>query len=110
MPVRVSWSRTFWFLKTPQPSRAYAAFCRDGKAERITITNVPSFADNLAAPLEVEGLGTLTVDTAYGQNERDRAERGSRKPINSCLTRTIRGPKAIASPTRGRSFDGLTLT
>lgn len=42
------------------------AKCRDGKAERITITNVPSFADQLAAKLEVEGIGTLTVDTAYG--------------------------------------------
>jgi len=42
------------------------ALCRDGKARRITITNVPSFADKLAAPLEVEGLGALTVDTAYG--------------------------------------------
>ncbi|MBT3201345.1 MAG: proline racemase family protein [Phycisphaerales bacterium] len=42
------------------------AICRNGKAERITITNVPSFADKLAASLEVEGLGTLVVDTAYG--------------------------------------------
>jgi proline racemase len=42
------------------------ASCRDCKAERITITNVPSFADRLEAPLEVEGMGTLTVDTAYG--------------------------------------------
>ena len=42
------------------------AFCCDGRVERITITNVPSFADKLAVPLEVEGLGTLTVDTAYG--------------------------------------------
>lgn len=42
------------------------AFCRNGKAERITVTNVPSFADKLVEPLEVEGLGTLTVDTAYG--------------------------------------------
>ena len=42
------------------------ASCRDGKAERITITNVPSFADRLGAALEVAGLGTLTVDTAYG--------------------------------------------
>lgn len=42
------------------------AHCRDGKAERITITNVPSFVDRLAVPLEVDGLGTLTVDTAYG--------------------------------------------
>ncbi len=42
------------------------AFCRNGKAERITITNVPSFADRLGVSLEVKGLGTLTVDTAYG--------------------------------------------
>ncbi|HEY5740734.1 MAG TPA: proline racemase family protein [Gammaproteobacteria bacterium] len=40
--------------------------CVDGKAYRVTTTNVPSFADRLDAPLEVEGLGTLTVDTAYG--------------------------------------------
>ncbi|HCQ38701.1 MAG: hypothetical protein CMP30_11415 [Roseibacillus sp.] len=42
------------------------ARCRDGRAERITITNVPSFAAHLQAPLEVPGLGTLEVDTAYG--------------------------------------------
>ena len=28
--------------------------------------NLPSFAARLAIPLEVEGLGTLTVDTAFG--------------------------------------------
>jgi proline racemase len=42
------------------------AECRNGKAERIRIRNVPSFADKLDAKLEVQGLGTLTVDTAYG--------------------------------------------
>lgn len=42
------------------------AVCKDGKAQSITITNVPSFADKLGVPLEVEGLGVLTVDTAYG--------------------------------------------
>jgi proline racemase len=42
------------------------AVCKDGSVERITITNVPSFADKLAAPLEVAGIGTLIVDTAYG--------------------------------------------
>lgn len=38
----------------------------DGKAQSVTIRNVPSFADRLDAALEVEGFGTLTVDTAYG--------------------------------------------
>ncbi len=26
----------------------------------------PAFADRIAVPLEVEGLGTITVDTAFG--------------------------------------------
>ena len=42
------------------------AACRDGGVERVTIRNHPSFADKLDAMLEVGGLGTLTVDTAYG--------------------------------------------
>ena len=42
------------------------AQCRDGAAERITLRNVPAFADRIAAKLEVEGVGTLTVDTAFG--------------------------------------------
>ncbi len=42
------------------------ALCRNGKVERVTITNVPSFVDKLGVSLEVEGIGTLTVDTAYG--------------------------------------------
>ncbi|MBT8075889.1 MAG: proline racemase family protein [Gammaproteobacteria bacterium] len=42
------------------------ASCHEGKVERVRITNVPSFADQLAVPLEVPGLGTLSVDTAYG--------------------------------------------
>jgi len=42
------------------------AECRNGKAERITVRNVPSFAAALDARIEVEGMGTITVDTAYG--------------------------------------------
>lgn len=42
------------------------ATCRAGKAERIKVTNVPSFVDRLDAVIEVEGLGTLKVDIAYG--------------------------------------------
>ena len=42
------------------------ASCRDGRVERVRVTNVPSFVDRLDAALEVEGLGTLEVDTAYG--------------------------------------------
>jgi proline racemase len=53
-------------LEAPGGLVDVTAECRNGKAERITVRNVPSFADKLGVPLEVEGLGTLIVDTAYG--------------------------------------------
>jgi proline racemase len=42
------------------------ATCSDGKAQSVRVTNHPSFAQHLDRRIEVEGLGTLTVDTAYG--------------------------------------------
>ncbi len=57
---------TSLLLEAPGGLVRVRALCRDGKAERITITNVPSFVDQLAVPLEMPGLGTLTVHTAYG--------------------------------------------
>jgi len=42
------------------------ATCRDGRCESVELTNVACFADRLDATLEVEGLGTLIVDVAYG--------------------------------------------
>jgi Proline racemase len=53
-------------LEAPGGIVEVVAQCRNGKAERITVTNVPSFAAMLDARLEVEGIGTLSVDTAYG--------------------------------------------
>ena len=53
-------------LEAPGGIVDVTAECRNGKAERISVRNVSSFADRLDAPLEVEGIGTLTVDTAYG--------------------------------------------
>ncbi|MEP4770853.1 MAG: proline racemase family protein [Roseibium sp.] len=53
-------------LEAPGGLVRVRAECRNGKAERIHVQNVTSFADRLDAELEVEGLGTLTVDTAYG--------------------------------------------
>lgn len=57
---------TEFVLEAPGGLVPVRAECRDGKAERIFVRNLPSFAQALDAPLEVEGLGTLTVDTAYG--------------------------------------------
>jgi proline racemase len=53
-------------LEAPGGLVSAVASCRDGKVERVRIHNVPSFADRLDVALEVEGIGTLTVDTAYG--------------------------------------------
>jgi proline racemase len=53
-------------LEAPGGLVEVTAACRNGKAERIAVRNVPSFADKLGANLEVAGQGTLTVDTAYG--------------------------------------------
>jgi len=57
---------TFMTLEAPGGLVQVRAECRDGKAQRIFVQNLPSFADQMAVPLEVDGLGTLTVDTAYG--------------------------------------------
>lgn len=53
-------------LEAPGGLVRVRADCSGGKAQRITVRNVPSFASKLGVPLEVEGLGTITVDTAYG--------------------------------------------
>ena len=42
------------------------AECANGKAQRIFVQNLPSFASRLDAPLEVPGIGNLSVHTAYG--------------------------------------------
>jgi trans-L-3-hydroxyproline dehydratase len=53
-------------LEAPGGLVTVRADCRDGKAERIHVRNLPSFADRLSVPLDVPGLGRITVDTAYG--------------------------------------------
>lgn len=53
-------------LEAPGGLVRVRAECRNGKAERIFVQNLPSFVADLGVTLQVEGLGTLTVDTAYG--------------------------------------------
>ncbi|MEO9298881.1 trans-3-hydroxy-L-proline dehydratase [Devosia alba] len=57
---------THMVLEAPGGLVEVVAQCRDGKAQSITVRNVPSFVDRLDATIEVEGIGTLRVDTAYG--------------------------------------------
>lgn len=42
------------------------ARCKDGRVERVSLDFVPAYAELLDAPLEVEGVGTLNVDVAFG--------------------------------------------
>ena len=57
---------THMVLEAPGGLVHVRAECKNGKAERIHVQNVPSFAADLDQKLEIEGIGTLTVDTAYG--------------------------------------------
>jgi proline racemase len=53
-------------LEAPAGVVEVRASCRDGKCESVELTNVPCFADRLDATLDVDGLGALTVDVAFG--------------------------------------------
>jgi proline racemase len=53
-------------LEAPAGVIEVTARCANGKCESVELTNVPCLADSLDAALEVEGLGTLEVDVAFG--------------------------------------------
>jgi proline racemase len=57
---------TTLLLEAPAGVVEVVARCRDGRCESVELTNVPCFADRLDAPLEVEGVGTIAVDVAFG--------------------------------------------
>ena len=53
-------------LEAPGGLVKVRAECRNGKAERVTVQNMPSFACQRGRRLKVPGLGDMTVDTAFG--------------------------------------------
>lgn len=53
-------------LEAPAGLIHIRAECRNGKAERIALRNVPSFVDRLGVRLDVPGIGAVTVDIAFG--------------------------------------------
>jgi trans-L-3-hydroxyproline dehydratase len=57
---------THMTLEAPAGLIEVSAQCRNGKAESITLTNVPAFAQHLGVTLDVEGYGRVKVDTAFG--------------------------------------------
>ena len=42
------------------------AHCKSGKVTKVVVKNIASFAGQLNARLEVDGLGSIEVDTAFG--------------------------------------------
>lgn len=53
-------------LEAPAGLIRVRADCQDGKVTRVTFRNVPAFAMHLDAPLDVPGLGQITVEIAWG--------------------------------------------
>jgi proline racemase len=53
-------------LEAPGGLVRIRATCHQGKAERIHVENVASFAGELDREIDVPGLGRIRVDTAYG--------------------------------------------
>jgi len=53
-------------LETPAGLIGVEAQVANGKVRKVTFRNVPAFATHLDAPVEVPGVGTVTVDVAYG--------------------------------------------
>jgi proline racemase len=53
-------------LDTPAGPVPVEARCRNGKVEQVRFTNVPCFVTHLGATVDVEGLGSIAVDVAYG--------------------------------------------
>jgi trans-L-3-hydroxyproline dehydratase len=53
-------------LETPGGLVPIEAHCLSGRVERVTLTNVPSFAAILDAVIKVPGVGEVRADVAYG--------------------------------------------
>jgi len=53
-------------LETPAGLISVNAEVTGGKVRKVTFRNVPAFAAHLDRTIEVAGLGTVTVDVAYG--------------------------------------------
>jgi len=53
-------------LEAPGGLIKVEAQCRDGKVQSVTFHNLPSFVLHRDAMIEVDGLGSLRVDVAYG--------------------------------------------
>jgi proline racemase len=66
--VAVSEPETVIRLDTPAGLVEARVAVADGRAERVTLRNVPAFAVELDARVEVDSVGVVTYDMAFGGN------------------------------------------
>ena len=57
---------TEFYLEAPGGLVKIRAQCKNGKAERIFVQNLPSFVHKLGVQIELDGFGTITADTSFG--------------------------------------------
>jgi proline racemase len=53
-------------LEAPAGVVEVRATCKDGRVESVELTNVPAHAERLDAELDVDGVGRISVDLAFG--------------------------------------------
>jgi proline racemase len=53
-------------LEAPAGVVEVRATCKDGRVESVELTNVPAHAELLDAQLDVDGVGRIAVDVAFG--------------------------------------------
>ena len=66
--VEVTEPETVIRLDTPAGLVEVRVAVTDGRAERVTLRNVPAFVAELDAGVEVDGLGAVQYDMAFGGN------------------------------------------
>ncbi len=99
-------------LEAPAGLVKIRAQCRNGKAEKITLRNVPSFVDKIGATLEVKGIGKIVVDTAFGGDSfvmADAASLGFSMKPNEARDMAIAGRKIVKAANEQIGFSHPTL-
>ena len=64
--VEMTEPATTVLLEAPGGLVEAVAQCADGKVTEVTVRNMPSFVSERDAAVELPGLGTIRVDTAFG--------------------------------------------
>ena len=100
-------------LEAPAGLVEIVAHCKNGKAETITLLNVPSFAHELSVQLKVEGHGTVTVDTGFGGDSfvmADAADFGLTLAADEAKDIAVLGRKIVTAANAQLKFKHPTLS